>query len=293
MADRATTTAAPPRRTSAAGNGNRTSARATNPSTARASRTARPSGAASATTATISATPSSSPETAGGPSGAMIGGIAAGVVMVFGLVGLLFYKRRKRAAVAAAAAEKSRAIAMSGTSAPISGPLALAPEKGIDSAPAHRPEAHFREQQQFRPGMRDELFAQPGSALHTTLSNKNKSNTTLTNNDSRTNLTSNNMYSNDTSSNNMDSSNNRNKDNNFQGGQPKGGARPPADDYYDDNLVHDYYGGDTPETVGAQRPAPQSRDHSVGTLTPAPEYYLGKEDIDPRRDLRGLDSPET
>ncbi|CAO3564813.1 unnamed protein product [Mortierella alpina] len=301
MADHATSTAAPPRRTSAAGNGNRTSARATSQSTARASRTVRPTNTASATTATISATPSSTPETAGGPSGAMIGGIAAGVVVVFGLVGLLFYKKRKRAAVAAADAEKSKTIAMSGTSAPISGPLALAPEKGIDSAPAHRPEAHFREQQQFRPGMRDELFAQPGSALHTTLSNKNKSNTTLINNDSRTNLTaSNNMYNNDSSNNNgpgMDSGNIRgNNNNNFHGSQAKGGPPPPplADDYYDDNLVHDYYGGgDSPETVGAQRPAPQSRDHSVGTLTPAPEYYLGKEDIDPRRDLRGLDSPET
>ncbi|KAF9941325.1 hypothetical protein BGZ75_002001 [Mortierella antarctica] len=293
MADRATTSAATPRRTSAAGNGNRTSARPTNQSTGRASRTTRPATTATAATATISATPSSSPETAAGPSGAMIGGIAAGVVMVFGLVGLLFYKKRKRATVAAAEAKKSKAIAMSGTSAPISGPLALAPEKGIDSAPAHRPEAHFREQQQFRPGMRDELFAQPGSALHTTLSNKNKSNTTLINNDSRTNLTSN-MYNNNSSNNGrgMDSSNIKSNNNN-QGGTPKDGP-PPSDDYYDDHLVHDYYGGsDSPEAIGAQRPAPQSRDLSLGNLTPAPEYYLGKEDIDPRRDLRGLDSPET
>ncbi|KAF9291165.1 hypothetical protein BGZ68_004870 [Mortierella alpina] len=293
MADRSTT-AAPPRRTSSAGNGNRTSARNTNQSTARATRSARPSTVATATTATISATPSSSSETAGGPSGAMIGGIAAGVVMVFGLVGLLFYKKRKRAAVAAAEAEKSRAIVMTGTSAPISGPLALAPEKGIDSAPAHRPEAHFREQQQFRPGMRDELLAQPGSALHTTLSNKNKSNTTLINNDSRTNLTSNNVYNNNSSNNGpgMDNGNIK-SNNNHQDGKPKGGSRP-SEDYYDDHLVHDYYGGsDSPETIGAQRPAPQSKDLSLGNLTPAPEYYLGKEDIDPRRDLRGLDSPET
>ncbi|KAF9955664.1 hypothetical protein BGZ72_003514 [Mortierella alpina] len=245
MADRATTTAAPPRRTSAAGNGNRTSARP-NQSTARASRASRPPTIASTATSTptISATPSSSSETAGGPSGAMIGGIAAGVVMVFGLVGLLFYKKRKRAAVAAAELEKSKAIAMSGTSAPISGPLALAPEKGIDSAPAHRPEAHFREQQHNNNG--------PG-----------------------------------TDSGNI-------KGNNNQASKPKGGPAASDGYYDDDHLVHDYYGGaDSPETVGAQRPAPQSRDVSHGNLTPAPEYYLGKEDIDPRRDLRGLDSPET
>ncbi|KAG0273218.1 hypothetical protein BGZ95_010964 [Linnemannia exigua] len=138
-----------------------------------------------ASATSLTPTPTISPTDAGGMSGAAIGGMAAGGAALFAIVGLLFYKRRKRSAVgdSSAAAKgakggKTDAEAMvelggggySSINKDISGPMALAPAKGIDSAPAHRPEAQFREQQQFRPGMRDELFAQPGSALHGTMS---------------------------------------------------------------------------------------------------------------------------
>ncbi|KAF9344277.1 hypothetical protein BGX34_005826, partial [Mortierella sp. NVP85] len=63
-------------------------------------------------------------------------------------------------------------------------------------------------------------------------------------------------------------------------------------DFYDDGFVHEFYGGST-ESIGAQQPPVKSHVPSKGNQTPAPEYYLGKEDIDPRRDLRGLERPET
>ncbi|KAF9144349.1 hypothetical protein BG015_000137 [Linnemannia schmuckeri] len=136
-----------------------------------------------ASTTTLTPTPTISPvPEAGGMSGAAIGGMAAGGAVLVAIIGLLCYKRRKRSAVGdstaiGAAAKKKDAEAMAelggaytGPNKDISGPMALAPQNGVDSAPAHRPEAQFREQQQFRPGMRDELFAQPGSALHNTMS---------------------------------------------------------------------------------------------------------------------------
>ncbi|KAF9302008.1 hypothetical protein BGZ91_009440, partial [Linnemannia elongata] len=71
---------------------------------------------------------------------------------------------------------------------------------------------------------------------------------------------------------------------------PDDDKAPLQHDYYDD--VQDYYDGPQ-EPIGAQRSVVTPRDLTHGNLTPAPEYYLGKEDIDPRRDLRGLDEPET
>ncbi|KAG0204693.1 hypothetical protein BGX28_003442 [Mortierella sp. GBA30] len=299
MADHSTSTAVPRRTTNAGSRATTGGARPTNSSavpirTSINNRTARPTTIASTATAvTGTPTPSATAENASGPSGAMLGGIAAGVVLLFGLVGVLFYKKRKRAAVAAAemsSKSKKGGMSISGADAPISGPLALAPEKGIDAAPAHRPEAKFREQQQFRPGMRDELFAQPGSTLHTTLSNKNKRN--------NNNINNSNSNIGDYKSNGGEGGDsvNRNNSNKNHGQEEKPKDRSsPSDGYYDDeHLVHDYYGGaESLGTIGAQRPTPHPRDHSHGNLTPAPDYYLGKEDIDPRRDLRGLDSPET
>ncbi|KAF9115370.1 hypothetical protein BGX27_007989 [Mortierella sp. AM989] len=244
----------------------------------RATRTSTRSNTAVAT-AIASATPSSTaaPQTEGS-SGALIGGIVAGLAVVLALVGLLLFKRRKRASVAAAATTKGGKGNMEApqpVNATISGPMSLAPEDGIDAAPAHRPEAQFREQQQFRPGMRDELFAQPGSAIHKNL-NKDKDN-------SKPPGAGNQGYAN----------NHMNEKDIYSGNRPN---QASPSDSYEDTLVSDYYGETdyTKETntIGAQRSAPHPKDVSYGNLTPAPEYYMGKEDIDPRRDLRGLDSPE-
>ncbi|KAG0357473.1 hypothetical protein BG005_003501 [Podila minutissima] len=213
-----------------------------------------------ATTATATTTPTPTPEPAGGLSGGAIGGIAGGVAVLFALVAFFVFKRRKRAAVAnSAKTEKAGGPGLSANamSGPISGPMALAPEKGIEATPDHRPEAKFREQQQFHPAMRDELFAAPGAGLQ-----NSKSKTSGHGN-----------------GNNVNSSNS---------------DKPKTDrDYYDD-PVNDYFGDDHKTgPIGAQRSAPQPRDLTHGNLTPAPEYYLGKEDIDPRRDLRGMDTPDT
>ncbi|KAI8603828.1 hypothetical protein EDD21DRAFT_367910 [Dissophora ornata] len=258
-------------------------ARATTSQSARSRTTAR-SITVTTTSTAATQTPTAAAKEAGGLPVAVMGAIGAGVLLLLALVGVLCYKRRKRTAVgtveASSKGEKGGAPVI--TNAPrsthnaISGPMALAPEGGIPAMPAHRPEAQFREQQQFRPGMRDELFAQPGSALHKNLSKQDN--------------------------------NNNNSGNNSPPGPSKGGyggnspPRPPPpfqelppSSSYDDNLVSDYYGGADHKAegpIGAQRPAPRPKDAMHGNLTPAPEYYLGKEDIDPRRDLRGLDSPD-
>ena len=70
---------------------------------------------------------------------------------------------------------------------------------------------------------------------------------------------------------------------------------PSHGEYYDVGLDQEYFGGPrspTHNTIGAQQSPTASRGITQGNVTPAPEYYLGKEDIDPRRDLRGMDSPE-
>ncbi|GJJ76464.1 hypothetical protein EMPS_08823 [Entomortierella parvispora] len=266
---------------------------------------------AAASTTTTTHTPTPTPEPAGGPSGAMIGGIVGGVVVIVALVGLVFYKRRQRAAVAAAG--KGGRDMMEVGSGPgaggqkaISGPMALAPENGIDAGPTHRPEAQFREQQQFRPGMRDELFATPGSALHTSQSNKSKGSNQGNNYMQGPGPVSreiqdekhNNSHgvprdqNNNTVNNNPAINNNNNGNGNGNGnsnGFQNDSKQEITDDYYDDL---DFY-SEEPESIGAQLDAPPPRDLHHDDLTPAPEYYLGKEDIDPRRDLRGLDNPDT
>ncbi|KAF9438607.1 hypothetical protein BGZ76_006506 [Entomortierella beljakovae] len=275
MADRPTTTSTRPRPTTTrpAATRTTTAARKTT-TTTRSTRSTRATSTRSTTTTTTSSTASPTPTIdagGGGSSGGAIGGALVGVAVVLGLVGFLLYRRKKKATVAAAKNDQSMAEARTANAA-ISGPMALAPENGSDAAPAHRSEAQFREQQQYKPGMRDELFAPPGSVVH------NKENNNSNNNNNNNN---NNNYGNETG---------------YGYGNEKdvySGNRANQNDSYEDNLVNDYYGGDGPEPIGAQRPAPQAKDVMHGNLTPAPEYYMGKEDIDPRRDLRGLDSPES
>ncbi|KAF9160703.1 hypothetical protein BGX21_006784 [Mortierella sp. AD011] len=203
-----------------------------------------------------------------GSSGAVIGGIAGGAAVLIAIVGLLCYKRRRRATVAVAAANGGKGgdpEASLSPSGAISGPMSLAPDNGTKAPPPHRAEAQFREQQHFKPGMRDELFAQPTSPTQ-------KNQTPMMNNS-------------------PPGGNINNKMNEKDGGYH---MSPPNS--YEDTLVNDYFGGadsKESEAIGAQRPTPQARDVSQGNLTPAPEYYMGKEDIDPRRDLRGFDVPET
>ncbi|KAG0047647.1 hypothetical protein BGZ83_007333 [Gryganskiella cystojenkinii] len=275
-------------------------ARTTTANTRGATRTTRSATSTSIATSSTP-TPSQTPAAAAsGPSGAMIGGIAVGVVAVLGLVGLIFYKRRKRASVAAAEqsahnknlkelprgmSEMRGGEGSSGGAShnAISGPMALAPEQGIDAAPQHRPEAQFREQQQFRPGMRDELFAQPGSALHASHSNKSNGS------GQRSGGNGNNYGAapGPVSREIQDIHRNNSKNNMNEKQQLDN-----TGDYYDDHL--DFYSNepDVP-TIGAKRDVPQARDLTHGNLTPAPQYYLGKEDIDPRRDLRGMDNPDS
>ncbi|KAF9141854.1 hypothetical protein BGX30_004006 [Mortierella sp. GBA39] len=228
--------------------------------------------------ATRTPTPTISPvPEAGGMSGAAIGGMAAGGAAIVAIIGLLCYKRRKRGAVGdstiAAAAKKKDAEAMAelggeytGPNKAISGPMALASMAGGDPAPSHRPEAQFREQQQFRPGMRDELLAQPGSALHNTMS---KSPTSpgapprppapLT-------------HQNSDQANNNKQGNQLNPDDSRPPLQ-KQHSHPGSEGYYDD--VNDYYGDDSmsvvpDQSMGAQRSAPQPRNLTQGNLTPTP-----------------------
>lgn len=254
MADHTTTTTRRPATTSGSRTGTATS-RPTN------SRTSRTTTLTVSSSATITATPTPTPEPAGGLSGGAIGGIAGGVVVLFALVAFFIFKRRKRAAVAnSAKTDKAGGTGLNtnATSGPISGPMALAPEKGIEATPDHRPEAKFREQQQFHPAMRDELFATPGAGLQ---NSKSK---------------------------NSDYSNKENNTKASNADKPK-----TERDYYDDPVSAYFDDDHGAGPIGAQRSAPQPRDLMHGNLTPAPEYYLGKEDIDPRRDLRGMDTPDT
>ncbi|KAI1306458.1 hypothetical protein EDD11_004750 [Mortierella claussenii] len=329
MADHTTTTALRRTTTTRAAATETGTSRSTGTLTSRVSRATR-TGTATTTgtptlTSTASPTPTSAtPEAAGGLSGAVIGGIGAGVVVLIALVGLLFYKRRKRTTVGTAEVEKggkdgkkggpsaANAVAALPKHNDISGPMSLAPQNGTAAAPAHRPEAQFREQQQFRPGMRDELFAQEGSAIHRNLNSQKENNSNNNNNaNSNNNSNTNNNNVNNNNANNSRPVNNGGgpgyvnekelySGNNRSAPSPSlQGNKPTSNTFYDDDqLVNDYYGESDHDAtatgpIGAQRSAPQPKDLMHGNLTPAPEYYLGKEDIDPRRDLRGLDSPAT
>ncbi|KAF9987093.1 hypothetical protein BGZ65_005117 [Modicella reniformis] len=56
--------------------------------------------------------------------------------------------------------------------------------------------------------------------------------------------------------------------------------------YYHEGFVHGYYGSPM-ETVEAQQSRVKPRDTSQGNLNPAPEYYVGEEDIDPNATTGG------
>ncbi|KAF9135682.1 hypothetical protein BGW39_001081 [Mortierella sp. 14UC] len=308
-AEQPTTTTAAPHKTTAPAPRTTGSARPGNSTVSgHTTTTARNNSRSIAATLTASTTPRTPTPTissaeAGGMSGAAIGGMAAGGAAIFAIVGLLFYKRRKRAAVGdsstPAGAKKggdggktdAEAMAELGGgytgSKDISGPMALAPVKGIDSAPAHRPEA------QFRPGMRDELLAQPGSAPHGTMS-KGPSSPGGNGAPARPPIAP------------------QNSDQGSQAGNQAGNisqdTRPPlqkqnshadSEGYYDD--VNDYYGDDSMsvalEPMGAQRSAPQPRNLAQGNLTPTPVSNLASSASSPTLnkngdvDSRGMGSP--
>ncbi|KAF9960844.1 hypothetical protein BGZ72_005680 [Mortierella alpina] len=216
-----------------------------------------------------SPTASSEPQ-AGGLSGGAIGGIAAGVVLVLAaLAGVIFYKRRKRYGGTKKDGRQDEPMYMHASNygrkkkGPpdngISGPLALAPETGVGVAPSP-----FMPPQS-KPGQ-DAHRAGPSHAVGQEHSG---------------------MYGRDSRD------GHRGNDRGYNGNNtPINDRHPFQDDYYDDNLVHDYYSSPPESHVGARRTPAEARDIPQGNITPAPEYYLGKEDIDPLRDLRGLDSPE-
>ncbi|KAF9899847.1 hypothetical protein EC991_008232 [Linnemannia zychae] len=311
-AEQTTTTAAPhkttaaPKTTGSARPGNSTVSGRTTTTARNNSRSITAILTTSTTSPTPTSTISSIPE-AGGMSGAAIGGMAAGGAAIFAIVGLLFYKRRKRSAVgdsSAAGAKKggggktdAEAMAELGGgytgSKDISGPMALAPAKGIDSAPVHRPEAQFREQQQFRPGMRDELFAQPGSPLHGTMS---KGPASPGANAPPTRLPV--VHQNNDQGNQAD----KQTGNNSQDTRPplqKQNSHPSSEGYYDD--VNDYYGDDSIsvalEPMAAQRSTPQPKNLTQGNLTPTPVSHLPSSASSPTLnnkgnvDSRGMGSP--
>ncbi|KAG0291329.1 hypothetical protein BGZ97_005916 [Linnemannia gamsii] len=310
-AEQTTTTAAPHKPTVAptrtAGSARPTSSGTNRPTTTPRARTPTP---------TISPVPE-----AAGMSGAAIGGMAAGGAAIAAIIGLLCYKRRKRSAVgdstvaAAAAAGKTKDAeamaelggAYTGPNKAISGPMALAPQNGGDTAPSHRPEAQFREQQQFRPGMRDELFAQPGSALHGTMS-KSPTSPTSPGAPARPPAPATHQNTDQANSNNQGSQATLvNSPDNSRPPLQKQHSHPGSEGYYDD--VNDYYGDDSmsvvPETMGAQRSAPQPRDLTQGNLTPSPlsqsatSPTLGTggggmgSPSNPKKKAPGMDSPRS
>ncbi|KAG9326302.1 hypothetical protein KVV02_004039 [Mortierella alpina] len=221
-----------------------------------------------ASTSVASPTASSEPQP-GGLSGGAIGGIAAGVVVVLAvLAGVLFYKRRKRYGSTKKDGSQDEPMYMHASNYSrkkgppdngISGPLALAPETDVGAGPSPFPPPHSRPEQEPR-------HAGPRHAGGNEHSG---------------------MYGRDGQDDHL-SSNRGHGGNNT----PLNERQPFQDDYYDDNLVHDYYSSPPEPHVGARRTPAEARDMPQGNITPAPEYYLGKEDIDPLRDLRGLDSPE-
>ncbi|KAF9088314.1 hypothetical protein BGX23_007447 [Mortierella sp. AD031] len=299
MAD--TTTVRPTRTTatrSATGTatGTRTSVRPTGSTgrtttPGRATRTIATTGTITSTTATIS--PTATPAPSGGLGPGAIGGIAGGAVALVALVGLVFYKRRKRATVGASSKNKDEPIYMHASNyssnnhknppkSGISGPLALSAESDVAApSPFGRPS-----QQQQRP-REDDHRGPPGAGPYSGPGD-NRNNNFNQQDDNR------NYHNGGRKSEHDDrypsNNNNSNHNNSKQNHNPHDDKAPLQNDYYDD--VQDYYDGPQ-EPIGAQRPVITPRDVTQGNLTSAPEYYLGKEDIDPRRDLRGLDEPET
>ncbi|KAG0222898.1 hypothetical protein B0O80DRAFT_457208 [Mortierella sp. GBAus27b] len=216
----------------------------------------------------ISASPESGPQPQNGLSAGAIGGIAAGAVFLVALVGFVFFKRRRRTVADSKEGSEPKYMNAGNYSKKkkgphdngISGPLALAPETEVP------PELLIPPTSSLSPPPRHQQQARHQQPIRSGSNGLN---------DSRSTLNSNKV-----------------------GKEPETAKRGDAyhDDhpngYYDEGFVHDYYGAPS-EPIGAQQSRTQLRDNSHGNLTPAPDYYLGKEDIDPRRDLRGLDQPDT
>ncbi|KAG0276732.1 hypothetical protein BGZ95_007127 [Linnemannia exigua] len=257
--------------------------------TVRASRTP----TISTTAAVISPTPT--PEPPGGLAPGAIGGIAGGAVALVALVGVVFYKRRKR--TIAAASKSGGGIGKDNKDEPIymhasnyssnnhknpppnngiSGPLALSAESDFNATPSP-----FRRPSQQQQGQREDDFHREPSGAGPYVGPGDSKNNNLNNNQHS-------QFGNDNNRNNHNGRKSEQDDRN-NSHSPHDDKAPLQNDYYD---VQDYYDGPQ-EPIGAQRSVVSPRDVTHGNLTPAPEYYLGKEDIDPRRDLRGLDEPET
>ncbi|KAG0294104.1 hypothetical protein BGZ96_001791 [Linnemannia gamsii] len=321
-AEQTTTTAAPHKPTAAptrtSGSARPTSSGTNRTTSARGNNSRSIIASISGSTTTRTPTPTISPvPEAGGMSGAAIGGMAAGGAAIAAIIGLLCYKRRKRSAVgdstaaaAVAAGKKKDEEAMAelggaytGPNKAISGPIALAPQNGKDTAPSHRPEAQFREQQQYRPGMRDELFAQPGSALHGTMS-KSPASPTSPGAPPRPPAPATHQNTDQVNNNNQGSQ--VNSPDNSRPPLQKQHSHPGSEGYYDD--VNDYYGDDSisvvPEPMGAQRSAPQPRNLTQGNLTPTPVSQAATSPTagtpggmgppsTPKKKTSGMDSPRS
>lgn len=251
-------------------------------------------------TPSATATPTPAPST--GLSGGAIGGIAGGVVVLAALVGLVFYKRRKRAIGAKDgsnpddknepmylnASNYSKKKGRRSTGTGISAPLALTADADVAPSP-------------FPPPHHDDRYAPPsGASPYGPPPGAGPFGRPSTHSDR-------NRYGED------DRGQRRGPRNDYPGGGSGGGQHqrnnsngveqvrhqppPPSHgEYYDIGLDQEYFGGPrspTHNTIGAQQGPIASRGGvTQGNVTPAPEYYLGKEDVDPRRDLRGMDSAE-
>ncbi|KAF9361899.1 hypothetical protein BGX26_010302 [Mortierella sp. AD094] len=279
--------------TPAAGKGTRTS---TNVGTATAIATTTPTTIpiGASTTSNAPSSTSVAPVTNGSTSGlpvAAIGGIAAGAVVIVALVGLLCYKRRRRAVASNEnGGKKDDRMYMNpsnygkkkGPSMGISGPLALAP----DDADAPALFINPKQQQQRLQQQQQSLLQQQQQQQQQFSQQERDMNSFGQTPRSPTSPRS--PYGNNSKNGNFE------RDQKTQDGgygyekkpynhnnASQDSHAPLQNDYYDDGLVHDYYGGAS---------SPNAMDQP---MTPVPDYYLGKEDIDPRRDLRGLDNPET
>ncbi|KAG0252012.1 hypothetical protein BG011_007270 [Mortierella polycephala] len=253
----------------------------------------------SSTTSTSSPTSTIEAQPAG-LSGGAIGGIVTGVLfLVAAAVGFLFYKRRRRGIAASKDSvgnSKEEPIYMESTNygskkeSPnsdhdISGPLALGAEPGNGAAPLPFPllndnqhQQQYQHQQQKSATNKDH-YGSPGAGSYGGLGEKSQLND---NHNHDRNLY---QHSNGQDSKHYDGYNGNNHSHKHSIDDDR---HPLKNDYYESNG---YY-RNLSDPIGAQRPPTRPQDTTQGNLTPAPDYYLGKEDIDPMRDIRGMDLPE-
>ncbi|KAG0053033.1 hypothetical protein BGZ83_001738 [Gryganskiella cystojenkinii] len=303
-AENTSTTKAPPKKTSAG---------ATPPtmSKAPATRTTTGRGTATLTSSvpTLSSSPTPSPTASSGLSGGAIGGIAGGAVVLFALVGLVFYKRRKRAVGSSQGKgnggtdDKNEPIYMNASNYSkkkrrsennngISAPLALTADRDIAPSPFGPPQ-----QQQQSLQNRDDHYGPPPGAGPYGGRPSQGDRIRYGDEDPRSQyrggppgpgsvINDNDYYP---------VEGQRHQRNNSQRGPGnidthKASNQQQGGEYYDVSLDQEYFNGSI--SPSSRKSPVQPRGVSHGNMTPAPEYYLGKEDIDPRRDIRGMDSPE-